>query len=83
MESAHAFAVAEGGAIIGERDAGAVVPWWSFTKTVIAAAALTLVRDGKLDLDEPMQSKPLTLRPVYCRPYRTWPRQRALRVSAL
>jgi D-alanyl-D-alanine carboxypeptidase len=27
------------------------VPWWSFTKTVIAAAALALVRDGKLSLD--------------------------------
>ena len=62
MGSAHAFAVAEGGAIVAERDAGVVVPWWSFTKSVIAAAALTLVRDSKLDLDAPMGAKPFTLR---------------------
>lgn len=29
-----------------------VVPWWSFGKTILAAAALTLVRDGAADLDE-------------------------------
>ncbi len=38
------------------------VPWWSFTKTVLAAAALALVRDGKLDLDAPASGKPFTLR---------------------
>ena len=38
------------------------VPWWSFTKTVIAAAALVLVRDGALTLDEPVTGKPFTLR---------------------
>ncbi len=38
------------------------VPWWSFTKTVIAAAALVLVRDGALTLDEPVRGKPFTLR---------------------
>ena len=62
MGRAHAFAVAEGGVITAERDAGVVMPWWSFTKSVIAAAALTLVRDGKLDLDAPMGSKPFNLR---------------------
>jgi len=62
MGSAHAFAVAKDGAIVAERDAGVVVPWWSFTKSVIAAAALTLVRDDKLDLDAPMGAKPFTLR---------------------
>ena len=62
MERAHAFAVAEAGVITAERDAGVVMPWWSFTKSVIAAAALTLVRDGKLDLDAPMGSKPFNLR---------------------
>lgn len=30
----------------------AVVPWWSFGKTVIAAAALTLVAEGRAALDE-------------------------------
>lgn len=29
-----------------------VMPWWSFAKTVLAAAALTLVRDGRAALDE-------------------------------
>ena len=38
------------------------VPWWSFTKTVLAAAALALVRDGRLALDEPLPGRPYTLR---------------------
>lgn len=39
-----------------------MLPWWSFTKTTIAAAALALVRDGKLDLDQPFDAEPFTLR---------------------
>lgn len=38
------------------------VPWWSFGKTVLAATALTLVRDGLVDLDEPLPQGPFTLR---------------------
>lgn len=38
------------------------VPWWSFTKTVLAATALTLVRDGRLRLDDPLADAPYTLR---------------------
>ncbi|MBD9484728.1 beta-lactamase family protein [Pseudomonas sp. PDM14] len=38
------------------------VPWWSFTKTVLASTALTLVRDGLLDLDEPLAEGPFSLR---------------------
>ncbi|MCG8295284.1 serine hydrolase domain-containing protein [Pseudomonas entomophila] len=38
------------------------VPWWSFTKTVLAATALTLVRDGRLVLDAPLPETPYTLR---------------------
>ena len=38
------------------------VPWWSFGKTVLAATALTLVRDGLLDLDQPLPEGPFTLR---------------------
>jgi len=38
------------------------VPWWSLTKTAIAAAALALVGDGRLALDEPLDSRPYTLR---------------------
>ena len=37
-----------------------LVPWWSFTKTVLCAAALTLVRDGLLGLDEPLPEGPFT-----------------------
>ena len=40
----------------------AIVPWWSFTKTVLAAAALALVRDGLVDLDEVLPEGPFTLR---------------------
>ena len=39
-----------------------LVPWWSFTKTVLAATALTLVRDGLLSLDEVVLGGPYTLR---------------------
>ncbi len=38
------------------------VPWWSFTKTVIATAALALVRDGLLHLDDAQPDAPYTLR---------------------
>jgi CubicO group peptidase (beta-lactamase class C family) len=40
----------------------AVFPWWSFTKTVLAVAAMRLVEVGKLGLDEPRPGKPYTLR---------------------
>ncbi|MDO8802147.1 serine hydrolase [Phenylobacterium sp.] len=41
---------------------GLVVPWWSFTKTILAAAALGLVERGRLSLDEAFPGKPYTLR---------------------
>ncbi|MGE0154495.1 MAG: serine hydrolase domain-containing protein [Reyranellaceae bacterium] len=40
----------------------APVPWWSFTKTAIAAAILTLVRDGELELDAPFEGRGFSLR---------------------
>jgi CubicO group peptidase (beta-lactamase class C family) len=40
----------------------ALFPWWSFTKTVIAVAAMRLVEAGRLDLDAPRPGKPYTLR---------------------
>lgn len=58
----EAWAVAEDGVLIESHDADPMVPWWSFTKTVLAAAALVLVRDGILALDEPLDDKPYTLR---------------------
>lgn len=39
-----------------------MVPWWSITKTVLAAAALCLVRDGRIGLDERIEEGPFTLR---------------------
>ena len=41
---------------------GAPVPWWSFTKTVLAVAALRLADHGKLDLDAPVDERRFTLR---------------------
>ena len=42
--------------------ADAPVPWWSFTKTVLAAAALVLVDAGRLTLDTPLAGRRYTLR---------------------
>ncbi|MEN2393863.1 serine hydrolase domain-containing protein [Pseudomonas halotolerans] len=39
-----------------------MVPWWSFTKTVLAATALSLVRDRLIGLDDPIADQPFTLR---------------------
>ncbi|MBF9197559.1 serine hydrolase domain-containing protein [Microvirga terrestris] len=57
-----AWALVENGTLVDGRDADRLVPWWSFTKTVLAAAALVLVRDGLIGLDEPVNDKPYTLR---------------------
>jgi D-alanyl-D-alanine carboxypeptidase len=38
------------------------VPWWSFTKTALAAAALTLVAQGRLALDDKIDGRRYTLR---------------------
>jgi CubicO group peptidase (beta-lactamase class C family) len=56
------IAVVEHGALVEDHGAATVVPWWSFTKTVIAAAALALVRDGRLALDTPLPGRAFTLR---------------------
>ena len=46
-----------------EQEGGdAPVPWWSFTKTVLSAAALQLVADGRLNLDQPLAGRPYSLR---------------------
>jgi hypothetical protein len=39
----------------------ALIPWWSFTKTVLAAAALNLVAQARVSLDENLPKKPFTL----------------------
>lgn len=56
------WAVVDGGRIVAAHDADRVVAWWSFTKTVLAAAALTLVRDGTLALDTALPGRPYTVR---------------------
>src|SRR3546814_15086788 len=48
------------GALHLEGIAGAV-PWWSFTKTVIAIAALRLVERGALALDAPLAGEDYSL----------------------
>jgi CubicO group peptidase (beta-lactamase class C family) len=45
-----------------EADSDAPVPWWSFGKTALAAAALALVRDRRLQLDGPIPGRPWSLR---------------------
>jgi CubicO group peptidase (beta-lactamase class C family) len=54
--------VVEGGAIVDEEGDRSDVPWWSVTKTAIAAAALTLVGEGRLDLDTRLAGRAYTLR---------------------
>ncbi len=38
------------------------LPWWSFTKTVLATAILRLVDQGALELAAPMDGQPYTVR---------------------
>src|SRR4051794_20500643 len=46
-----------------EGDAAAPpVPWWSVTKTSLAACALVLVARGRLTLDDPLADRAYTLR---------------------
>jgi CubicO group peptidase (beta-lactamase class C family) len=56
------YAIARNGEIFAEQGGAATVPWWSYTKTVLAAAALTLVRDGALELDARVNGERFTLR---------------------
>jgi CubicO group peptidase (beta-lactamase class C family) len=55
-------ATVEGGRLTDFDRRSLPVPWWSLTKTAIAAAALALVGGGRLALDEPLDSRPYTLR---------------------
>ena len=56
------FTLIKDNSVVRTDRAETIVPWWSFTKTVIAAAALVLVRDEKLALDASLPGKPYTLR---------------------
>jgi CubicO group peptidase (beta-lactamase class C family) len=50
------------GALVQQEADITAVPWWSFSKTVLSAAALTLVRDGLVQLDADVIEGPFTLR---------------------
>jgi len=56
------MATVEGGRLTDHDRRSLPVPWWSLTKTAIASAALVLVGGGRLALDEPLDSRPYTLR---------------------
>ena len=60
MEFSHA--IVQAGALAQAQGVAQPVPWWSFTKTILAAAALALVRDGRLALDHAVRGRPFTLR---------------------
>jgi D-alanyl-D-alanine carboxypeptidase len=60
MSSQIIAAVVHDGAAYGNCDLP--LPWWSFTKTVLAAAALALVAQDRLSLDEPVRGQRFTLR---------------------
>ncbi|EJN27367.1 penicillin-binding protein, beta-lactamase class C [Pseudomonas sp. GM78] len=56
------FALVSNGALLTPEQPDTTVPWWSFSKTVLAAAALTLVRDRLVNLDDRVAEGPFTLR---------------------
>ncbi len=60
--SVESWAVVEDGAVITAHDADRLVPWWSFTKTVLASVALVLVEKGAISLEDPLDGKPYTLK---------------------
>jgi len=65
-EIAPEIAVVDGAGRVDYRGAGAAappdVPWWSFTKSLIAAAFLRLAEDYRLDLDRPLEPHAFTAR---------------------
>lgn len=56
------FSLVLNGSPVQHEEHDAIVPWWSFTKTVLSAAALSLVRDGLVRLDAVVPDGPFTLR---------------------
>ena len=53
-----------GEAVVWRHGEAVDVPWWSFTKLVIATAALKLVEMGSLNLDRPLPGRAFTLRQI-------------------
>lgn len=50
------------GQLIRDDAPGAMLPWWSFTKTLIAACVLQRAGEGFMDLDAEIPGRPYTLR---------------------
>jgi CubicO group peptidase (beta-lactamase class C family) len=57
----HFASIDSGGTVRTAGDPSAVFPWWSFTKTAIAACALRLAEEQRLSLDEPLGEGGFTL----------------------
>jgi CubicO group peptidase (beta-lactamase class C family) len=55
-------AIVESGRLIEASGESSDVPWWSFGKAVLAAAALALVDQGRLSLDGPLEGQAYSLR---------------------
>lgn len=56
------LAVVSNGCLHASQPSGLIIPWWSFTKTVLATVALSLVRDRKIGLDDKLPGEPYSLR---------------------
>ncbi|MEK1928637.1 MAG: serine hydrolase domain-containing protein, partial [Pararhizobium sp.] len=61
MTHPHTAIVDASGALTGNAST-AIVPWWSFTKSLIAVAVLRLAEQGRLALDLPLDGFPYTPR---------------------
>ena len=61
---AHLFAVVEGGEVVRDHGGDVVVPWWSYTKTLMAAATMRLAEAGDIDLDAIVDGRGFTIRQV-------------------
>jgi CubicO group peptidase (beta-lactamase class C family) len=62
MAAFHSAWVVSEAAVAGTGAISDLFPWWSFTKTVLAVAALRLVEAGELELDTPRPRQRYTLR---------------------
>jgi CubicO group peptidase (beta-lactamase class C family) len=61
-ERAPAIVCSVAGGKLNGSDTDVLVPWWSITKTCLAACALVLVAGGRLDLERRMSGRDFTLR---------------------
>ena len=58
------FVVVESRVVVREHGGDVVVPWWSFGKTLIAAAVMRLAEAGEIDLDAAVEGRDFTIRQV-------------------